>query len=261
MLQTSYQKVTFASAEKHFFSGKPVIIDGYLLKAHTPGKAPAAVLSAACDGALLLNSGAIRWLYRDMASVLHRAGVTVLIVDGFTPRGFGQTCGVGPKSGKISHSERGKDSLGALRYLHSRPDVDAGRIVLVAYGATGGLRLMGETPEPAHGRFAAAVLFYPKCDDIGFGYRPYAPVQIFVGEKDEWNPPAACRRLVERFGASGAGVRLKVYPNTYHGFMKRMPPHTFTANRKLGDVTVGGNPVSAADAYRRTVQLIDATRH
>ena len=259
---SSYEKIKFSSMKKKgLFSKKFLTIDGYLLKAGTKGKSPAVVLSPACGGILHVFSGEIRPFYRDMANTLHKAGMTVLLVDGFTPRGFKQICRAGNSSGSLTNSDRAKDSLGALHYLQGRSDILRNKVFFIGYGATGGLRLLGKKPKGASPGFAAGIFFYPKCSDIGFGYKPYAPVQIFVGDKDVWNPPRPCRKLAKRSGSSSAGVRLKVYPDTYHGFVQRLGPRPFHGHPRLGTVTIGGNPKSTADAYRITVEAPDVGRN
>lgn len=82
----------------------------------------------------------------------------------------------------------------------------------------------GPIEKAAETKFAAAAAIYPVC---GLVKGPMTvPTLILTGEKDEWTPADACRKLadgendvgISRQKGEGIPVRLIVYPNAYHGF-------------------------------------------
>ena len=251
----AFELVDFDSLETTgIFSPKPVRIKGYILKAQTDQKAPGAVLAPACDGLLALDGERIRPNYRKMARVLNSMGITVLLVDGFNPRGFKEICTQSGKLRSIDTTTRMKDSFGGLLYLRSRSDVNSNQIFLVTWGATGSFQSMNKASpyyEKMGAGFTAAVMFYPECEKVDYRFSPYAPIQMFVGEKDAWNPPAPCLALAKRQEPGSATFDIKIYPDSYHGFDQPRPPSLRT-DAAVGPVMTGGNPESTADAYQRT---------
>lgn len=258
--QRAFEPIDFDSLETTgVFSPKPVKIKGYLLKASGESKAPGAVLAPACQGLLTPDGSQINPNYRKMAYHLNAMGVTVLLIDGFNPRGFKEICSQSGKTRSIDNVTRLKDAFGGLAYLRSRSDVLADRIFLVSWGATGSLQAMNQASpyrELAGTGFAGAVMFYPECDKMDNRFAPYAPIQVFVGEKDEWNPASACLQLAKRQEAGSASFDIKIYPDTYHAFDKPMPPRLYTGNPGLGPVMVGSNPAATADALKTTTAFI-----
>jgi dienelactone hydrolase len=241
-----------------FFSPKPVKIKGYLLKAKKDGPAPAAVLAPACNGLLLPKSKKIRPYYRNMAKFLNDGGMTVLLVDGFNPRGHEEICTEPGKSRTIDTEVRMKDIIGGLYYMRSSPDVLGNKIFLVTWGATGSLQVMNkESPyyDKIHPGFAGAIMFYPECAHMDNRFAPYAPIQMYVGELDTWNPAAACKALAKRQEPGSASFNIKIYPKTYHAFDQMREPALRT-DLAVGPVIIGGNPESAADAYKTTAEFL-----
>lgn len=258
--QRTFEQIDFDSLETAgVFAPKPVKIKGYLLKAATDGKTPAAVLAPACQGLLTPDGNQINPNYRKMALHLNAMGITALLIDGFNPRGFKEICSQSGKTRSIDTATRLKDALGGLSYLRGRGDVLADRIFLVSWGATGSLQAMNKASsyhELAGAGFAGAVMFYPECDRMDQHFAPYAPIQVFVGEKDEWNPAAACLQLAKRQEAGSAAFDVRIYPDTYHAFDKTFPPRLYTGNPGLGAVMVGSNPASTADAFSTTTAFL-----
>jgi dienelactone hydrolase len=253
--QSAFEPVDFDSLETTgIFSPRPVRIKGYILKAKTDHKAPGAILAPACDGLLAPDGDRIRPNYRKMAKLLNSMGITVLLVDGFSPRGFKEICTQSGKLRSIDTTTRMKDSFGGLLYLRSMSDVKSNQIFLVTWGATGSFQSMNKASpyyEKMGAGFAAAVMFYPECEKVDYRFSPYAPIQMYVGEKDTWNPPGPCLILAKRQEPGSASFDIKIYPDTYHGFDQPRPPSLRT-DAAVGPVITGGNPESAADAYQRT---------
>lgn len=251
----AYEQIDFDSIETTgLFSPTPVKIKGYLLKAKTDGKSPGAILAPACSGLLSPDGAQIRPNYRRMARYLNSLGITVLLVDGFNPRGLKEICSIPPKTRSIDTETRLMDSLGGLVYLRGRGDVTADKIFMVTWGAAGSFQAMNKELrylKKMGAGFTAAIMFYPECDRVNEQFSPYAPIQAFVGEKDTWNPAASCLALAERQAPGSASFNIKIYPDTHHAFDHPRPPSLYTG-AVVGPVITGGNPDSTADAYKMT---------
>ena len=256
--RAQFEQIDFDSLDTPLFSSTPVKIKGYLLKAKGSGKAAGAVLAPACNGLLRPKGEDLRRQYSNMARFLNDMGITVLLVDGFNPRGTKEVCTQPGPDRSIDFTTRLRDSLGALMYLRGRDDLDAGKIFLVGWGATGSFEAINKASsyyEKIAPGFAAAVMFYPKCDHVDSPFSPYAPVQIFVGAEDTWNPASYCLDLAKRKETGSAGFDVTVYPDTYHAFDQPRPP-SLNTQAAVGPVMAGGNPQSAAAAYERTAAFL-----
>lgn len=257
--QLPFEQIDLDSLETTgFFSPKPVKIKGYLLKAEKDGRAPGAVLAPACNGLLSPTGDRIRPNYQKMARFLNEMGITVLLVDGFNPRGFKEICTLSGKTRSIDTTTRLKDSLGGLLYLRTRNDIATDKIFMVTWGAAGSFQAMNKespTYEKIGTGFTAAIMFYPECARVDNRFAPYAPIQMFVGEKDTWNPATACLALAKRQESDSASFAIKIYPDTYHAFDQPRPPSLHT-DAAVGPVMTGGNPESAADAYKTSAAFL-----
>ena len=186
-----------------------------------------------------------------MARRLHRLGVTVLLVDGFSPRGFPETCA----KPNVDGVARINDALGGLVYLRSRSDVDGAKVLLVAWGSNDGFEGMSQgtsTLTKVGAGFAGAIFYYPVCSRASHSFAPYAPIQVFVGGKDAWTPAAACEAVAQRQKAGSANFSIKVYPEAYHSFDTPFgEPRMNDYDPKLG--MVGRN----ADAILDSNQMVD----
>ena len=247
MQQMRVEAVEFESLATTGMSGKRIPIRGYLALAKHRG-GPGAVLNPACEGLMQKGGEEIKVKYRRMAGFLWSHGITVLLVDGFNPRGYEESCSRRDKN-SIS---RLQDALGALAYLRLRGDVNVHKIFTMTWGASGGIEGMNrDSPHlerPGEG-FLAAVMYYPDCRIDDRVFAPYAPIQVFVGEKDAWNPASRCQQLAKRQVAGSASFDLKVYPDTYHSFDQPFgEPKMNAYNPKLG--MVGRNAKSTEDSYR-----------
>lgn len=257
--QNPFEQIDFNSLDTTgFFSPKPVSIKGYVLKARQGGKASAAILNAACNGLLSPNGERIRPHYQKMARFLNDMGMTVLLIDGLNPRGFKEICTQPSTTRLIDTTTRLKDILGGLLYMQGRSDVLADQIILVTWGAAESFQAINKA-SPYHASvgtgFAAAIMFHPQCLGVGDRFSPYAPIQMFVGEKDTWTPAATCLTLANQKEPGSASFDIKVYPDTYHGFDQQRPP-SLSTNAAVGPVITGGNPDSAADAYKTSAAFL-----
>jgi carboxymethylenebutenolidase len=103
----------------------------------------------------------------------------------------------------------GLESLDHLRTL-SAP---GGPVFTVGFSAGGGFALRLACEAEVGGSIAVYGILAPPRDD---GLR--APVQLHWAEVDEWEPPDAPARFVERLRERGVDVESFDYPGTQHSF-------------------------------------------
>lgn len=223
------ERVTFASRD-----GK-TMLTGYLYLPRAPrGRVPAVVMMHGRAGAYssrangVYDAGTLSGRHQAWGEIWAGHGYVALMVDGFGPRGHAQGF---PRGSYDSRPEelnevtvRPLDAYGALAFLRTRTDVDGARIGLQGWSNGGSATLAslaaGFVPGVQQG-FAAALVFYPACGLKGAfdaGYRPYAPVRMFMGSADEEVSPKRCEKLVEASRASGGDIEIKLYPGASHGF-------------------------------------------
>lgn len=164
------------------------------------------------------------------ADSLNGAGIATLEVFMFAP-------GQRPKGG---HANNLTQAFGALKYLASRPDIDARRIGVLGFSAGGAISLrvasksVNDSFRPSIGelRFAAHAPLYPVCwlhrkmasDPQDPGYGSYAaltgsPVLILAGGEDDFDGADGCQKFLETLPeAPRKQVQLQYYPKATHGW-------------------------------------------
>ncbi len=187
-----------------------VIIRGYLSKPPGPGPFPAVVHLHGCGGLTAERR-------RHDAEQFIDWGYVTLMVDSFATRGIGNDC-------LDDHAlSRAADALGALLYLSALPAVDPKRVAVVGYSQGGTVALQVASDQPAKIyempdglQFKTAVAYYPSCsaamDKLAI------PTLVLIGELDDWTLAASCDRLLRRFDASGAPLKVTILPGAYHDF-------------------------------------------
>ena len=255
------ESVNFPSALHQ--AGAVVQLAGYLYRPDGPGPFPAVVMLHGCSG-LMTRSGKVRSNARFWAEHLRDHGYVALLVDSFTSRGIDEVC-TGRHKLSVVH-DRADDARGALQFIRQRADVQAARVGLIGWsnGAGAVLSVVLDKGEPQRD-FRAAIAFYPSCLRTypgGPNYRPYAPLLVLIGAKDDWTPAAPCVQWTERVQALGAPMRLKVYPDAHHGFDApnnpvHVRPEVRNRNKPGGccGATVGTEPAARADAIREVTQF------
>ena len=216
------------------------VLTGYLFSpAANPGaKTPAIVMmhgragpySSAAQGrydASTLSKRHAAW-----GSYWAGQGYAALLVDSFGARGYPAGFPIHSYDSRPEAvnevTVRPLDAYGALAYLRSRSDIDAGRIALQGWSNGGSATIAALSDEtlaangltPTTG-FRGGVAFYPACGLHGRfdgGYRAYAPLRILAGDADEEVSAAHCARLVQDSAGRGSNIGIKVYPGATHGF-------------------------------------------
>jgi carboxymethylenebutenolidase len=249
----------------HFRSGDgQTNLVGYLFRPDGPGPHAAVVLLHGRAGPY---SSLAHGVYTaDTLSKRHKfwgeywagRGYVALLVDSFGPRGYWRGF---PKnsyeerpSSVSEQTTRPLDAYGALAYLRARPDVVRDRIGLQGWsnGAMTTLVTMSSrapgvanpTPQSA---FRAALAFYPGCgmEAIQGSYRPYAPIQMFVGTADEEVSPTRCMTWEKRVRAAGGSIDLTAYDGAEHNF----DDPSASKQRNQSNATATRDAVRRAEAF------------
>jgi dienelactone hydrolase len=241
----------------------PQVVTAWRTRPAGGGPFPAVVLLHGCHG---VSASTARW-----ARWLTERGYVALVVDSFTTRGIADDCT--PRSVELPPSARFDDAVGALRFLHTQPDVDRERVGVIGWSA-GGVFAMSVVNGPSlerQGRrgvappapgFRAAIGVYPGGCFSLIGEQVIRPLLVLVGDADDWTPAGVCAEMVAAMRARGAPAEIVVYPGAHHYFDVVGQPRAFLAdvvNRyKPGGccgATVGYDARADADAHRRVAEL------
>ncbi|MDE2362093.1 MAG: dienelactone hydrolase family protein [Hyphomicrobiales bacterium] len=194
--------------------GKPVTVAGELRIPDAPGRLPAVVLIHGSGGP---GANIPMW-----ESEFNHMGIATFALDGFTGRGIVQTSTDQAQLGRLNLI---LDAYGALAQLAKHPRIDPNRIVLMGFSRGGQATLYASLTRfnklwnKSGAAFAAYIPFYPDCmthyiDDD----KTAAPIRMFHGQPDDYNPAAPCTEFMGRLKAAGADVTQTIYPDAAHGF-------------------------------------------
>jgi uncharacterized protein len=227
-----------------------------------PGKPPVVVI--------LHGSAGVDTRGPLMANALLQVGIATLEIDMWTPRRLRD----GVKSVPRPAIETLPDAFGALTLLSSFPLVDPARIGITGFSLGGAVSMLTASKPladqygPPGLRFRAHAALYPVCWAYNSPRRPQyvfkeltgAPVLIQGGERDSYDEPDTCQKLVESLpDASRQLVRLKMYPGATHKFDAAEPEHVFrdaAANLgRGGEIRVVPNPAAAEMAREATARF------
>jgi dienelactone hydrolase len=196
--------------------GKPVTVAGELrLPRAGNEKFPLVIL--------LHGSGGIAGFLTDWEQDLLVMGVATFVIDSFTSRGITNTNNDQSQLGRLAQTE---DAYRALAVLVKHPRIDPNRVILMGFSRGGQNALYASLTRfqrmhlsASGARFAAHIAFYSDCS---YTYRDdddlAAPVRIFHGIADNYNPVAPCRAYVERLRAEGEDIQITEYPGAGHVF-------------------------------------------
>ena len=99
--------------------------------------------------------------------------------------------------------------------------------------------------------FRAIASYYPDCGKLlaGVGYVYKSPIIVFVGERDDWTPPAECIKSKSPGVVTGAEFEVISYPNAYHGFDQPRPM------RKVLGYTMAYDRGATVDSRKRYIEF------
>jgi dienelactone hydrolase len=202
---------------------------------------------------------------RTWGEVLSGWGYVALVLDSFGGRGVTEVC-----TGKqnVDARERAWDAAGAAAWLKAQPFVLGDRIALQGHSHGGAAVLFaalaeeGDRSPPPVPFFRAVTAFYPDCSLRGRTAKSFGalvPIEILIGDKDDWTPAERCRELLPRL--TGGPVDLTVYPGAYHGFdATTSKPHyrAEVRNRNKPGGCCGAWVGFDAPAYRESLTRVEA---
>jgi dienelactone hydrolase len=196
-------------------NGKPTTIAGQLrIPQRTSGRLPAVILLHGSGGP---NGGHELW-----AKHFNEIGIASFLIDSFSNRGL---TGTSTNQALLGRFNMILDAYRGLDAIAGNARIDPTRIAIMGFSRGGQSTLYASlkrfqqswTPKAA---FAAYIPFYASCqaeliDDTDVGP---APIRLFHGEADDYNPVAPCRAYVARLGAAGRDVQLTEYPGAPHSY-------------------------------------------
>ena len=239
-------------------------LNAVLYRPAGPGPFPVVVGLHGCAG-MLNSSGQIVRRFDDWGERLSKAGIAVLFVDSFTPRGLGSQCNVRDRKVR-SDRERVADAYLARRWLQSQSWAVKNRVSLVGWanGAAGSLWAVRPRAQPRDGMpdFRSAVAFYPSCRRLSAAaWSARIPTLILAGRADDWTPAVTCEQMVAAARGRTAQASIVVYPGAYHEFDRPDYPVrllTGLANSADGSgrAHVGTNTAARADAIVRVTEWL-----
>jgi dienelactone hydrolase len=187
-------------------------IGGDLALPKGDGPFPVVILLHPCGG---LNAIALTTLQAH-AKELAVAGFGTYILDSYGPRnlGNGKACENLPTG-----SLRRGDAFNAMVALKRHPKIAGENIFLLGLSDGANAALLS-AKGGTDGHFRAIAAYYPDCQRLlgGVGYVYKSPTIVFVGEKDDWTPPAECIKSKSPGAVTGAEFQVIAYPNARHGF-------------------------------------------
>lgn len=196
-------------------NGKPVTVAGEFRVAQGTGKMPVVVLMHGSSG---VGPATEAWVHQ-----FNAMGISTFVIDGFSGRGLTV---VGPNQALLGRLNLIVDIYRSLEILAKHPRVDPDRIVLMGF-SRGGQAALYASLNRFHKQwnksglqFAGYIPFYPDCsttyaDDTDI---VAAPIRIFHGTPDDYNPVASCKAYLARLQEARRDVTLTEYPDSPHGF-------------------------------------------
>jgi dienelactone hydrolase len=270
------ERVSFPSLEIDAATGTPIVLHAlYFSPDPSSGGYPAIVAVHGCAGmysAVPARRDRLSLRHQQMADLLLAQGYAVLFPDSFNSRGRREVCSDPPGKSNITQDNRRLDVLGALTYLRTRDDVDGSRVALLGWSHGGSAVLAavnrrnpavaGYLESVGSGSFfRTAIAFYPGCLAAlrgRDGYVPATPVDIFIGESDDWTSPKPCVALGQAMEAMSLPLHVTTYAGAYHGFdmpnMRRAQHLDVSSGVHPGrGVTIAPNREARDDAYAKAM--------
>lgn len=214
-------------------------IGGELAFPKGSGPFPVVILLHPCGGLDPIALETLRAHARELASV----GFASYIPDSYGPRNLskGKACDTFPTG-----SLRRDDAFNAMAALQRHPKINKENIFLLGLSDGGNAALLS-AKGGSIGQFRAIAAYYPDCARLlaGVGYVYKSPTIVFVGEKDDWTPPAECIKSKSPGVVTGAEFEVISYPNAHHGFDQQH------ATRKYKGHTLAYDREATVDSRKR----------
>ena len=267
--QTRQEEVTFPSSDPFAPSDlgyAPVRTTHatlYLPSDATPGHAAPAVVMLHGAAGLVAERGAT------YGPQLAAMGVATLVVDTYGSRSDLAT-GFIQRTLHITESMFVADAYAGLRYLATRPEIDAHRVVLTGFSYGGMATMyalyagMADRLAPPSLRFAGHVSFYGPCiarfDD---SRTTGAPLLMLYGDEDELIRPQRCSQVADDIRRGGSAVTVIGYPGAVHqwdgGMERRMIGRNLSACSfrvdRNGVIRDTGTGITMTGPFRREILL------
>ncbi len=161
---------------------------------------------------------------------------------------------------------RPRDAYGALRWLQQQSDVQKDKIAIMGWSHGGSTLLSAIRQDPPLSLsefptdFKTAIAFYPGCDGAEKNKRwsNRIPLEILMGELDNWTSPEKCKSLVDRVGGS---TKIILYPESYHDFdapnmRVRVKKNLAYVVRPDHSATIGTNEKARGEAIQRVSEIL-----
>jgi len=211
--------------------------DAELVRPAGPGPFPAVVVMHGCNG--------VAPHYRGWAQTLRNWGYAALLVNSFNARGKYNVCNHGLQ---VPPQERARDAYQAADWLRAQSFVRRTAIGVIGF-SHGGWAVMNIVMSATASRlggtpFAAAVAYYPYCEDSPAAVS--TDVLVLIGDADDWTSAARCQKWAASVDRAGHTVELKVYPGARHAFDSAEGMHMYAGHY------VGRDASAAPDAEQRT---------
>ena len=218
-------------------------IGGDLAFPNGSGPFPVVILLHPCGGLDPIGLATLRAHAQDLANV----GFATYILDSYGPRNLskGKTCETFPTG-----SLRRGDAFNALAALQRHPKISKENIFLLGLSDGANAALLS-AKGGSIGQFRAIAAYYPDCErllaEVGYVYK--SPTIVFVGERDDWTPPAECIKSKSPGVVTGAEFDVISYPNAHHGFDQEH------ATRKYKEHTLSYSREATIDSRKRVKEF------
>jgi dienelactone hydrolase len=212
------------------------------------GPFPVVILLHPCGG---LDPVVLTTLQAHALQLLN-SGFATLILDSYGPRNLagGKMCSNQLYRSDIRYQLRRDDAFNAMVALQHHANISSDNIFLLGLSDGASAALLSAKGGPL-GRFRAIAAYYPDCGHLlgGVGYVYKSPTIAFVGEKDDWTPPAECIKSKNAGVVTGAEFDVISYAGAYHGFDQPRPM------RKVMGFTMAYDREATADSRKRYIDF------
>ena len=254
VLLTAFLLPAHAHAESLTFRSEAIPADltatigGELSLPKGKGPFPVVILLHPCGGLDEVVLTTLQGHSRELLS----SGFATLILDSYGSRNLtgGKMCSNRLYRSDIRYGIRRDDAFNAMAALQRHANISKENIFLLGLsdgGSAAVLSAKGGTVD----HFRAIASYYPDCGKLlgGVGYVYKSPIIIFVGEKDDWTPPAECIKSKSPGVVTGAEFEVISYPNAYHGFDQPRPM------RKVLGYTMAYDREATVDSRKRYIEF------